>query len=46
MISNSELVDFLIEAILNFKRDRTTDFPKAFYWKLLGKMSESNQPVA
>lgn len=37
MMANSELVDFLIEVIQNFKRDRTPDFSKAFYWKLLGR---------
>ena len=37
MMQTSELVDFLIEVLLNFKRDRTTDFSQAFYRKLLGR---------
>ena len=36
IMASSELIDFLIEVIVNFKRDRVTDFPKAFYRKLLG----------
>jgi hypothetical protein len=35
MMASSELVDFLIDVILNFKRARITDFSKAFYRKLL-----------
>lgn len=35
MMSSSELVDFLIDVILNHKRDRVTDFSKGFYRKLL-----------
>ncbi|MBD2740651.1 type IV pilus biogenesis protein EbsA [Coleofasciculus sp. FACHB-1120] len=35
MMANSELVDFLIDVILNFKRTRTIDFSQAFYRKLL-----------
>jgi len=37
MMSSSEFVDFLIEVVLNFKRDRATDFSKVFYRKLLGR---------
>ncbi|MBD1841655.1 MULTISPECIES: type IV pilus biogenesis protein EbsA [unclassified Coleofasciculus] len=35
MMANSELVDFLIDVIMNFKRTRTIDFSHAFYRKLL-----------
>lgn len=35
MMSSSELVDFLIETILHFKRTNTVDFSKGFYRKLL-----------
>lgn len=35
MMANSELVDFLIDVIMNFKRTRTIDFSQAFYRKLL-----------
>lgn len=35
MMSSSEFIDFLIGIILSFKRARITDFPKAFYRKLL-----------
>ncbi len=32
---NSEFIDYLIEVIGNFKRSYATDFPRAFYRKLL-----------
>lgn len=35
MMANSELVDFLIDVIMNYKRTRTIDFSHAFYRKLL-----------
>ncbi|MBV8887920.1 MAG: hypothetical protein JO235_28530 [Chroococcidiopsidaceae cyanobacterium CP_BM_RX_35] len=35
IMATSELVDYLIDVILNFNRDRTTDFPTVFYRKLL-----------
>lgn len=35
MMSSSELVDFLIDTILQFKRNSTIDFSKGFYRKLL-----------
>ena len=35
IMASSELVDYLIDVIVNFNRDRTTDFPIAFYRKLL-----------
>ncbi|MBD1941026.1 hypothetical protein H6F78_26360 [Coleofasciculus sp. FACHB-64] len=35
MMANSELVDFLIDVIMNFKRTRTIDFSHTFYRKLL-----------
>lgn len=35
MMSNFEFVDFLIEVILNFKRNRLADFSQTFYRKLL-----------
>lgn len=35
MMASSELIDFLIDVILNFKRTRTADFSKTFYRKLL-----------
>jgi hypothetical protein len=35
IMASSELVDYLIDVVLNFKRDHSTDFPKAFYRKLL-----------
>jgi len=34
-MQNSEFVDYLIEAILNYKRLRVADFSRAFYRKLL-----------
>ncbi len=37
MMASSELVDFITEVLLNYKRDRTTDFSQAFYRKLLGR---------
>ncbi|MBV9386671.1 MAG: hypothetical protein JOZ78_09610 [Chroococcidiopsidaceae cyanobacterium CP_BM_ER_R8_30] len=35
IMASSELVDYLIDVVLNFNRDHTTDFPTAFYRKLL-----------
>ncbi|MBW4576006.1 MAG: hypothetical protein KME08_12060 [Aphanothece sp. CMT-3BRIN-NPC111] len=35
MMLNSEFIDYLIELILNFQRDRSIDFSKSFYRKLL-----------
>jgi len=35
IMASSELVDYLIDVVMNFKRDLTIDFPKAFYRKLL-----------
>lgn len=35
MMANFEFVDFLIEVITNFKRNRLADFSQAFYRKLL-----------
>jgi len=35
IMASSELVDYLIDVVMNFKRDRTIDFPKTFYRKLL-----------
>ena len=36
MMANYEYVDFLIEVIMNFRRNRSVaDFPKGFYRKLL-----------
>lgn len=35
MLANSEFVNFLIDLIMNFKRSHSTDFPQAFYKKLL-----------
>ncbi|MBD1831674.1 hypothetical protein H6F74_27855 [Trichocoleus sp. FACHB-90] len=35
MMANSELVDFLIDVIMNYKRTRSIDFSQAFYRKLL-----------
>lgn len=35
MMASSELIDFLIDVILNFKRTRIADFSKTFYRKLL-----------
>lgn len=35
MMSSSELVDFLIDAIVSFNRTQTFDFSKGFYRKLL-----------
>jgi len=34
-LSNSEFIDYLIDVIMNFKRSKTTDFPRIFYRKLL-----------
>lgn len=34
-LSNSEFIDYLIDVIMNFKRSKTTDFPRGFYRKLL-----------
>ena len=34
-LSNSEFIDYLIDVIMNFKRSKTTDFPRTFYRKLL-----------
>ena len=34
-LSNSEFIDYLIDVIMNFKRSKTTDFPRSFYRKLL-----------
>ena len=34
-MSNSEFIDYLIDVIMNFKRSKTTDFPRGFYRKLL-----------
>jgi hypothetical protein len=34
-MQNSEFVDYLIELLMNYKRSRLTDFPRAFYRKLL-----------
>lgn len=32
---NSEFIEYLIDVIINYKRSRSTDFPRAFYRKLL-----------
>ena len=37
MATASELVDFLSEVIVNYKKRKNIDFPKAFYYKLLRK---------
>lgn len=34
-LANSELVDYLIEVIKNFKATKIADFPQAFYRRLL-----------
>jgi hypothetical protein len=34
-MSNSEFVDYLIDVIVQFNRSQLTDFPRAFYQKLL-----------
>ena len=34
-ILNAEFIEYLIQVLKNFKRDRSTDFPRAFYRKLL-----------
>lgn len=34
-MSNSEFIDYLIEIIINYNNDQTTDFPREFYRKLL-----------
>ncbi len=34
-LSNSEFIDYLISVIMDFKRSNITDFPRAFYRKLL-----------
>lgn len=35
MLANSEFVNYLIDVIMNYKRSKLTDFPQAFYKKLL-----------
>lgn len=37
MVTASELVDFLSEVIVNYKKRKNIDFPKGFYYKLLRK---------
>ncbi|HEY9705563.1 MAG TPA: type IV pilus biogenesis protein EbsA [Allocoleopsis sp.] len=35
MMANSELVNYLIDLIIGYKRDKITDFPQTFYKRLL-----------
>jgi hypothetical protein len=37
MATASELVDFLWDVIVNYKKYRNIDFPQGFYYKLLQK---------
>ncbi|MGK7917203.1 MAG: type IV pilus biogenesis protein EbsA [Prochloraceae cyanobacterium] len=34
-VSNSEFIEYLMDVFINFKRSRSTDFPRKFYRKLL-----------
>lgn len=39
-LPNNEFVDYLIDLLANFRRNRSIDFPKGFYRQLLGMGKE------
>lgn len=40
-LPNSEFIEFLIDVIIGYEQTRSTDFPRAFYRKLLNFVDES-----